>query len=318
MKNKSAEFYTPPLSVIAEALQSGLSGHFAQVTADVVECPDLRLMGASSAGMGGAPKLIEFGGEPYAHNPKYRGTRADIEAMLSACGMPGASVFGAAMADTAVIGGNAGEMIANMIPGAGNRSRVARVGAQRECIVESYHSHVCGPIANLFISEGQRGEVIRVELKTRIGQQASLTQAMRESLRLLSDKNGHIGMGGLFKIIDGKVRAHVMPNYDCIDFVYYDTGQEKVVRDFLQFYEHMGPDLLCFCALWTGDPTGSELNLRPSGEHTHFYHVDDTMQQGGHYHGDITPQNIHYLGYFNLAESIVRFGDIYRELGLKP
>ena len=318
MKNQSAKFSTPALVDVAAALRSGLSEHFAEVDVTVVDCPDLRALGACSAGMCGTTRLIEFGGEPYAHNPKYRGTRVEIEAMLAACGLPEAGVFGAAMADTAVLDGNAGEMIANTVPGVDNGSRVARVGDRRECIVELYPVNVCGPIANLFCSEGKRDEVIRVELKTRIGEQASLPQAIRESLRELAEQNSHMGLGGLFKILQGQVRSHVMPNYECIDFVYYDTAQEKVIRDFLQFYQHMGPDLLCFCTLWTGDPSGGELHLRASGEHTHFYHVDDEMQQAGHYHGDITPDSIHYVGYFNLAERIVRFGDIYSELGLQP
>ena len=63
---------------------------------------------------------------------------------------------------------------------------------------------------------------------------------------------------------------------------------------------------------------GGDLNLRTSGEHTHFYHVDRAEQQAGHYHGDVSPGDVHYVGYFNLAEQIVRFGDIYEELGLKP
>ena len=76
--------------------------------------------------------------------------------------------------------------------------------------------------------------------------------------------------------------------------------------------------LLLFSALWTGDPSGGKLNLRASGEHTHFYHRDDAAQQAGHYHGDVTPEEVHYRGFFNLADQIVRFGDIYDELGLKP
>ena len=318
MTYRSATFWTPELTSIADALQSGLQDHFASVNVTVVDCPDLTKIGASASGICGSTKLIEFGGEPYAHNPKYRGTNFDINEMLRACEMPAASVFGAGMADTEVNNGHCGEMIANSVAGAGNFNRVARVGERRQCIVEPYNSQVCGPIVNLFVSEGRRDQVIRVDVKTRTGEQASLTQAIRDGLRPITEENDHIGMGGIFKIQDGKVRSHVMPDYDCIDFVYYDTSQEKVVRDFLQFYEHMGPDLLCFCTLWTGDPTGGDLNLRSSGEHTHFYHVDDAAQQAGHYHGDITPDIVHYVGYFNLAEKIVRFGDIYEELGLKP
>ncbi|MGH1539818.1 MAG: DUF1907 domain-containing protein [Arenicella sp.] len=318
---KSADFWLPELSVIAKTLDSGLSEHFAQVDVSVVDCPDLtEEMQSAGAGLCGSTKLFEFGGEPYAHNPEYRGSHIDIKDMLEACQMPQASILGAAMAESSVINGNCGELIPhNHLGNAVNNSRVARVGEQKECIIEPYPAHLCGPIANLFVSDGEQDKVLRVELKKRISEQASLPQAIRESLRSITEENGHIGLGGIFKILQGQVKSHVMPNYACIEDGYYDTAQEKVVRDFLQFYDHMGPDLLCFTTLWTGDPSdGDDLNLRTSGEHTHFYHTDDEAQQGGHYHGDVTPDDVHYVGYFNLAESICRFGDIYAELGLKP
>lgn len=170
----------------------------------------------------------------------------------------------------------------------------------------------------MFVSEGLREKVLRVEVKTRIGEQASLTQAIRDGLSGLAEDNGHIGMGGVFEVLSGHVKSHVMPNYACLVPGYYDVESEQVVKDFLQFYDHMGPGLLAFCTLWTGDPTDGELNLRVSGEHTHFYHHDDGAQQAGHYHGDNTPDEIHCVGYFSLAEKIYRFGDIYSEMGIKP
>jgi len=317
-KHKIVDFPQSDLSTVASALRGGLAETFETVEVDLVACPDLRAIGVASAGMCGSTALLEFGGEPYAHNPKYRGTNVSIEAMLDASGVANAKVFGAAMADAAAIGGNCGEMISNADPRAENLSRVARVGGDRECIAERYTASTCGPIANLFVSEGIQGEVIRVDVRRRTGDQISLTQAMRESLKSMSDDDSHLGMGGVFELVAGKVRSHVMPNYECLEDGYYDTDKEQVVRDFLQFYEHMGPGLLFFCALWTGDPSGGDLNLRPSGEHTHFYHPDDAVQQAGHYHGDVTPNDVHYRGYFNLARQIIRFGDIYEELGLKP
>jgi hypothetical protein len=318
MKYKSAAFWDPGLSVIVDAIQSGLANHFASVDVSLAACPDLRKIGVSASGMCGSTKLIEFGGEPYAHNPKYRGTHFDIKEVLVACAMPAASVFGAGMAHAGANNGHCGEMISNSLAGKKNLSRVARVGGERQCVVEPYNSLLCGPIANLFVNDGQPGDVIRIEVKIRIAEQISLSQAIRDSLRPITGDNGHIGMGGIFSIQNGKVRSHVMPDYDCIDFDYYDADKEVVTRDFLQFYEHMGPDLLCFCTLWTGDPTGGNLNLRTSGEHTHFYNTDDNAQQAGHYHGDVTPDIIHYVGYFNVAKEIVRFGDIYEQLGIKP
>ena len=148
--------------------------------------------------------------------------------------------------------------------------------------------------------------------------QASLPQIIRDGLASMADGDRQIGMGGVFEVVAGQIRSHIMPNYACLPNGYYDDEKEAVVTDFLQFYEHMGPGLLAFCTLWTGDPTGGDLHLRSSGEHTHFYHCDDAAQQGGHYHGDVTPKEIHYVGHFALAQRIFRFGDIYRELGISP
>ncbi len=318
MDKKSADFLRPDLDDIATSLRIGLSKHFEHVDIDCVQCPDLRQFGLVSEGLGGETALLEFGGEPYAHNPSYRGTNVSIDDMLEASQISNAKVFGAAMADAGAIGGKCGEMISNKNPQGENHSRVARVGSDRQCIVEPYTAETCGPIANLFVSEGSPGKVISIDLKTRVGDQFSLPQLMRQSLADYPAGGGHIGMGGVFELVTGKVRSHVMPNYECLVDGYYDTDKEQVVRDFLQFYEHMGPGLLFFTALWTGDPSGGDLNLRPSGEHTHFYHRDDSMQQAGHYHGDVSPGEVHYRGYFNLASRIVRFGDIYEELGIKP
>ena len=318
MKYTSKEFPQRSLDEVATAIRTGLPSHFATVDVAVVQSPDLSSFGVASQGLGGSTALIEFGGEPYAHNPAYRGRNVDVLEMLQASGMTDAKVFGAAMADMAAIGGNSGEMISNLDPDGQNLSRVARVGAERECIVEPYPSTICGPIANLFVSEGRPSDLIRIEVIKRIGEQISLPQCIRESLAPLVAGNNHIGLGGVFELVKGKIRSHVMPNYDCLVEGYYDTEKEQVVKDFLQFYEYMGPELLLFSALWTGDPSGGSLNLRASGEHTHFYHRDDASQQAGHYHGDVTPDEVHYQGYFNVADRIIRFGDIYDELGLKP
>lgn len=318
LKHKSAEFSQPVLSDVAAAMRRGLAGHFNVVDVECVPSPDLRKFGLATVGIGGETALLEFGGEPYAHNPAYRGTNVSIDEMLEASGIPNAKVFGAAMADAAAIDDNSGEVISNRDASGANHSRVARVGDHRECIVEPYPAATCGAIANLFVSEGVPGDVIRIDVRERTGEQFSLTQILRESLGELARDSGHIGLGGVFEIVAGRIRSHVMPNYDCLVDGYYDVAKEQVVKDFLQFYEHMGPGLLLFSALWTGDPTGGDLNLRPSGEHTHFYHRDEGMQQAGHYHGDVTPDLVHYRGYFSPANRLIRFGDIYEELGISP
>ena len=77
----------------------------------------------------------------------------------------------------------------------------------------------------------------------------------------------------------------------------------KCIKDFLQFYEPVGPELQCYSVLWTGDPTGGNLNLRESGEHTHF-HSYKHFKDAGHYHFDVTPEEINYIGYFNIPKEV--------------
>ena len=90
-------------------------------------------------------------------------------------------------------------------------------------------------------------------------------------------------------------------------------NQERYYKYFLQFYESVGPKLQCYSVLWTGDPTGGNLNLRESGEHTHFHSYKD-KKDAGHYHFDVTPEEIEYEGYFNTAKEVHRVNNIYKEL----
>ena len=318
---KRAALWSPPLEELAPFVREGLRVNYACVEVEVTECPDLRTLGCASPGICGSTVLLEVGGEPYAHNPRYRHITFDMAEMASDCGQAEGSLFGAGMAFTGALDGHCGEVIATLQASAVNRSKVARVGPQQECIVEPYASTRHSGLSNLFLSEGRPGPVLKVSVERRTGNERSFTQALRKSLQSHPEIGGdgalrgtrQVGLGGVFVIEAGQIRSHIMPDYECIAHRYYDTEAEEVVADFLQFYEHMGPDLLCFAVFWTGDPTGGGLHLRESGEHTHFFHMGD-LNQAGHYHYDVSPDTIRYTGYFNVAAELVRIGDIYAEL----
>ena len=318
---KRAALWTPPLEELAPFVREGLRANYAGVEVEVTECPDLQRLGCASPGICGSTVLLEVGGEPYAHNPGYRHVTFDMAEMASDCGQADGSIFGAGMAFPGVLDGHCGEVIATLQASGVNRSRVARVGPQQECIVEPYASTRHSGLSNLFLSEGRPGPVLKVSVERRTGSERSFTQALRKSLQAHPEIGGdgalagarQVGLGGVFVIEAGQIRSHVMPDYECIAHRYYDTEAEEVVAEFLQFYEHMGPDLLCFAVCWTGDPTGGRLHLRESGEHTHFFHMGD-LSQAGHYHYDVSPDTIRYAGYFNVAAELVRIGDIYAEL----
>ena len=196
-----------------------------------------------------------------------------------------------------------------------SKSIIARVGKNKECIAEKYTARKHGGLGNVFYTDGVKGKVIKIRIKGRSGEQGSLTQAMRKSLsdNLQIKDNEHIALAGVFRILNGKIRSHVQPDYKDIKHEYYDPKQMKCVKDFLQFYEPVGPELQGYCVLWTGDPTGGNLNLRESGEHTHF-HSYTKENVAGHYHFDVTPNEIEYEGYFNTAEEVHRVNNIYKEL----
>ena len=318
---KRVELWTPELEELAPVVRDGLQANYAHVEVEVTDCPDLRTLGCATAGLGGSTVLLEVGGEPYAHNPNYRHVTFDMAQMAHDCGQAEGSILGAGMAYPGALDGHCGEVIATLQAGRVNRSRVARVGQQQECIVEPYRSTRHSGLSNLFLSQGQPGAVLKVSVEKRIGSEGSFTQALRKSLQAHSEigagctppHSKQVGMGGVFVVEAGQIRSHIMPDYECIAHRYYDTQSEKVIADFLQFYEHMGPHLLCLAVFWTGDPTGGRLHLRESGEHTHFFNLGG-HNQAGHYHYDVSPDTIRYTGYFNTAAELVRIGDIYAEL----
>ena len=318
MDTASATLWSPPLAVLRDALEDGLSRNYRRAAVRVGECPDLRRLGCAWEGLGGAPCLVDVGGEPFAHDPRYRDVRFETEDLLRCAGHPGPQVLGAGMACSTTLGGHCGEVIANHDTRAAPASRAARVDERGQCRVEPYPSGRFAGLANLYLSRGEPGPVVEVEVAHRTGGEGSLPLAMRDALAPLAAEEGReIGLGGVFRVERGQVRAHVMPDYDRIGHEYYDAAHDRIVADFLRFFEPVGPELLCFSVLWTGDPTGGALDLRPSSEHTHFYHPgDDTM--GGHYHYDVTPAEIHCRGWFAPAEIVHRIANVYarrREAG---
>ena len=318
MDAASAALWSPPLEVLRDALADGLARNYRRVEVHVKQCPDLRPIGCAWEGLGGAPCIVDVGGEPYAHNPRYREVRFAVPELQRRIGRKGGRVLGAGMACPAAIAGHCGEVIANLDPRGPDASRVARVAADGSCVVEPYGAALFAGLANLYVSDGTPGPVLEIEVSHRTGAEGSLPQALRAALAPLAAAGaGPIALGGVFRILAGQVRCHVMPDYDCIDHAYYDVEREQVVSEFLRFYEPVGPGLLCFSVLWTGDPTGGALDLRPSGEHTHCYHPTDPGL-GGHYHYDVTPAAVHCRGWFAPAEAVYRVGNIYARLRNAP
>ena len=249
-------------------------------------------------------------------DPNFIGAEFDYEEISKIIGSEKSYALGAGSGAMSCLEGHCGELIINEnLITSESKSIIARVGINKECIAEKYTARKHGGLGNIFYTDGAQGKVIKIEINGRSGEQGSLPQAMRKALldNLKIESNKHLALAGVFRILNGKIRSHVQPDYNDIKHEYYDPKQMKCVKDFLQFYEPIGPELQGYSVLWTGDPTGGDLNLRESGEHTHFHsYTEENI--AGHYHFDVTPEDIEYEGYFNTAEQVHRVNNIYKEL----
>ena len=319
LKIEKSKFKEYSLDKISEALQVGLSNNYKAVEISIVDCPNLRDWGCPSEGIIGNQKIIDVGGEPYMHDPKFIGAEFDYEEISKMIGSEKSYALGAGSGAMSCLEGHCGELVINEnLITSESKSIIARVGSNKECIAEKYTARKHGGLGNIFYTDGVRGKVIKIKIKGRSGEQGSLPQAMRKALsdNLKIEGNDHLALAGVFRILKGKIKSHVQPDYADIKHEYYDQEQMKCVKDFLQFYEPVGPELQGYSILWTGDPTGGDLNLRESGEHTHF-HSYTKENIAGHYHFDVTPEEIEYEGYFNTAEEVHRVNNIYKELNNK-
>ena len=316
---EKAQFAKTSLEQISEALKKGLQKNYKLVEISIVDCPNLKQWDCPAEGLSGNQKIIDVGGEPYMHDKKLIGAEFDYEEIAKKIGSEKSYALGAGSGAMSCLGGHCGELVINenFITNE-SRSIIAQVDENQKCKSSKYTARKHGGLGNIYYSDGKPGKVIKIMIKGRSGKQGSLPQAMRTALKenLSTENDNHFAVAGVFRILNGKIKSHVQPDYDTIKHEYYDPKQMKCVKDFLKFYEPIGPHFQCYSILWTGDPTGGKLNLRESGEHTHFHSYKGT-QDAGHYHFDVTPEEIEYECYFNIPEEVHRVNNIYKELASK-
>ena len=311
---EKAKFHQISLKQVSEALKKGLSKNYIEVDVSIVECPDLRKWDCPAEGISGNQRIIDVGGEPYMHDKRFIGTEFDYEEIAKRIGSEKSYALGAGSGAMSCLEGHCGELIINenLITNE-SKSIIAQVDKNNKCKSTPYNHRKHGGLGNIYYSEGKKGDVIKIKIKGRSGEQGSLPQSMRTALIENLERNLSVALGGVFRILNGKIKSHVQPDYADIKHEYYDPKQMKCVKDFLQFYEPIGPHFQCYSVLWTNDPSGGKLDLRESGEHTHF-HSYKGAQDAGHYHFDVTPNEIEYECYFNTAEEVHRVNNIYKEL----
>jgi len=265
------------------------------VSVAFVDCPDLSSepFYLPTKGICGKSTIADIGGVDNLHFTKNHGKVFEMGDIAATVGQKDAPlIIGPGAGSAKVVGVNS-ELIVNVnLATHVHDSKCAKVTDNGSYIQFDYNSTQFGLLANLMISQGQPGKVLEVKASERTGNLNFVT-CMRKAVEERFPDHV-IGLAGVINISKGSIKAHVMP-----DFPSCNLESSKEVEEWLKFYEMKAP-LTCHTVFVSRDfPNKMGLRL----EHTHFYskHGD-----AGHYHYDITPDQVEYTAYLVLCEKIHR------------
>ena len=149
--------------------------------------------------------------------------------------------------------------------------------------------------SNFFISEGKSGQVLKVKAKKRTGSEGSIITCMRKALDAAFDVP--IGMGGTFLLKSGTALVHILGPESKL------LKDAAVVGDWIKFYKINAPmvNMSSFISNHPGlDERFGRNETRTEAAQGH--NIEQGL--GGHYDHDVTPDDVEYIGYFSLAETI--------------
>ena len=157
LKFESEKFDTPSLQKVAQALNTGLKENYREVNVGVVDCPNLKQWGCPAEGISGNEKIIDVGGEPYMHDPKFIGTEFDYEEISKKIGSEKSYVLGAGSSAMSCMDGHCGELTINEnLITSESKSIVARVDKNKKCLVKKYTSRKHGGLSNIYFSMAKK------------------------------------------------------------------------------------------------------------------------------------------------------------------
>ena len=163
--------------------------------------------------MGGSNCLVDIGGVPNLLDPAYHHLSYSMKDIAECIGMESPAIFGASSADISHVGHNAELMPTEDLQNHRRCSMLAEVDTTNgdACVLRAYDWSRIGYLGNLFASEGLNGEVLRIEVKKRTSDDTNFVGCIRQAL-LESFPGKSVGMGGVFKLVEGRFKAHVMPD----------------------------------------------------------------------------------------------------------
>lgn len=287
--------HVPPLEEVATVLQTALRKSFAEALVSVVECPDLTKepFGLEAKGLCGSPRLADVGGVPNLMPVVRMEKLYDVKDLAKSVDMPNAFVVGAGAGPHPYVGVNS-ELMANVMTGdkVSNGSRVAKIDASGnyQLLKLPDTETRCALMLNMFACEGRSGRVLHVKASKRTAADTNFVTCLRKGLEdFYGDKA--VGLGGTFRLVEGQVKCHVMPNFPDAPLTC-----DAEVNKWLKFFNMPAP--MVFFSILVSKENGLDLRL----EHSHGYGKDC----GGHYHYDTTPDTVVYEAYYNVADYIYR------------
>lgn len=293
--------HMPSLEEIRDVVAAGIASNFAIVDVEVLDCPNLTEGPFHLAGQGlnGSPTLMELGGPPYLL-PHVDYTKLYDLVSISQKALNDTKkeflAIGAGAGPYPHVNSNCEGMFNLRVTASGHvvsESHLAQVTPDRKkSVLKKIPSTEtrCALLANIFLSEGKPGKVLKVRCKKRTGNKdfiASIRTALEQHYGERT-----VGLGGVFLLKNGKAKQHVMS-----PFSETPINTEEELNSWLNFYD-MSATLIAVGTLVTNE---CDLDLRLQHFHSFSKHGE-----GGHYHIDTTPDIVEYEGYFNVGEKIVR------------
>jgi len=290
---QSHQLLVPEQAEVRTVIQKGLEGNFANVEVAIVDCPDLKKepYNFAASGFCGSPRVAEVGGIPNLLPLADTSKNYDFDSVAKMIGLPNAYMVGAGAGPHELVGVNS-EMIGDVVTGdnPANKSKVALMD-EGKCVLKdlSLEQRACSLMFNIYASEGKPGKVLRIKASKRTGDENFAT-CIRKSLTEHYGTSA-VALGGFFSLLSGSARCHVMP---CFSKNPLKTGDD--VNKWLEFIDMAAP--MHFMSVLVSSDPGLDLRL----EHSHGY----GKEVGGHYHYDVTPEDVSYEGYYNIAETLFR------------
>ena len=304
----SADLFAPEqVGQVAEALQKGLKSHYtsATVTLDSEQYPAVVSKWTGGKIQRGCANvsLYQIGGGQNLFDPSRHGVAFDAEDILKITERKGKGFFfGPGAVDSRVVKTNA-ELIAfwetenaKVTHIRSKSAKITDVSSKSFQLVE-YASTAFGGLAAFTHCQDKNETAIRIKVSGRITKLDFMSSLRQILLDAFPDKS--MGIAGIFTMPSGTFNAHIMPEFSSANLTLAQF------TDRLQFFEFEGEGAVFVGHGVTNDPNGGKFHLTPT--HVHFWNT--LSMNGGHYHYDVTPDQVEYEGYFFVTSKLFRIAD---------